>query len=99
VPKEYSQSSQLIVAIIMLYFVCVCVYHYYNSKDGARVTTRIKKVTGDNDAFLSELRARLELPKMKNERDETIRIRTGGTVEIKGNRVLEVKHWLAGLGF
>ena len=69
------------------------------SKDGAKVTTRIKKVNGDTDAFLSELRSVLQLPKPKNARDDAIRIRTGGTIEIKGNRVLEVKTWLAGLGF
>lgn len=63
------------------------------------MTTRIRKVTGDNDAFLAELRAVLNLPKSKYSRDEPIRIRTGGTVEVKGNRVLEVKEWLGGLGF
>lgn len=68
-------------------------------KDGARVTTRIKKVSGDRGLFLNELRAALEIPIPKNPREDTIRIRTGGTIEIKGNRVLEVKTWLAGLGF
>eukprot|EP00531_Pseudo-nitzschia_arenysensis_P008325 CAMPEP_0116127458 /NCGR_PEP_ID=MMETSP0329-20121206/6850_1 /TAXON_ID=697910 /ORGANISM="Pseudo-nitzschia arenysensis, Strain B593" /LENGTH=231 /DNA_ID=CAMNT_0003621557 /DNA_START=26 /DNA_END=721 /DNA_ORIENTATION=- len=68
-------------------------------KDGARVTTRIKKVSGDKDIFLNELRAVLQIPIPKNPRDDTIRIRTGGTIEIKGNRVQEVKTWLAGLGF
>jgi hypothetical protein len=71
----------------------------YRRKDGARVTTRIKKVSGDTDLFLNELRAALQIPIPKNPREDTIRIRTGGTVEIKGNRVLEVKQWLAGLGF
>mmetsp|Transcript_11877 Transcript_11877/g.24521 ORF Transcript_11877/g.24521 Transcript_11877/m.24521 type:complete len:224 (+) Transcript_11877:46-717(+) len=68
-------------------------------KDGARVTTRIKKISGDKDLFLNELRAALKIPIPKNPRDDTIRIRTGGTIEIKGNRVQEVKTWLAGLGF
>jgi len=68
-------------------------------KDGARITTRIKKVSGDRGLFLNELRATLQIPIPKNPREDTIRIRTGGTIEIKGNRVLEVKAWLAGLGF
>lgn len=68
-------------------------------KDGARVTTRIKKVSGDQGLFLNELRAALQIPIPKNPREDSIRVRTGGTIEIKGNRVLEVKTWLAGLGF
>ncbi|CAJ1898379.1 unnamed protein product [Cylindrotheca closterium] len=67
-------------------------------RDGARVTTRIKKVSGDRDAFLTALRAALQIPTV-NGKDETIRLRTGGTIEVKGNRVMEVKQWLAGLGF
>jgi Mitochondrial large subunit ribosomal protein (Img2) len=68
-------------------------------KDGARVTTRIKKVSGDQEAFLSELRAELKIPLPKNSQDDTVRTRTGGTIEVKGNRVREVKEWLAALGF
>lgn len=74
------------------------VYSEYR-KDGARVTTRIRRVSGDRGLFLNELRAALQIPIPKNPREDTIRIRTGGTIEIKGNRVLEVKTWLAGLGF
>jgi hypothetical protein len=70
-----------------------------NSKDGARKTTRIKKVTGDRGMFLNELRAVLQVPIPKNPNDDTIRVRTGGTVEVKGNRVREIKHWLSSLGF
>ena len=66
----------------------------YNRKDGARATTRIKKVSGNRELFLNELRAALHIPLR-----DTIRIRTGGTIEIKGNRVHEIKTWLAGLGF
>ena len=51
------------------------------------------------DAFLAELRSTLDIPLPKNPKDDTIRIRTGGTIELKGNRVREVKHWLAALGF
>ena len=62
---------------------------------GTKYTTIIRKVTGDQDAFLSELRAVLRL----DPRDDDIRIRAGGTIEINGNRVREVKEWLGGLGF
>ncbi|OEU20454.1 hypothetical protein FRACYDRAFT_259528 [Fragilariopsis cylindrus CCMP1102] len=69
-------------------------------KDGAKITTRIKKVSGDRDVFLNELRATLQIPLAKNTKDiDNIRIRTGGTIEVKGNRVQEVKKWLASLGF
>jgi len=68
-------------------------------KDGARVTTRIKRVSGDRDVFLNELRATLKIPIPKNLKEDNIRFRTGGTIEVKGNRVQEVKRWLASLGF
>mmetsp|Transcript_16043 Transcript_16043/g.32283 ORF Transcript_16043/g.32283 Transcript_16043/m.32283 type:complete len:210 (+) Transcript_16043:188-817(+) len=64
-------------------------------KHGTKHTTIIRRVTGDRDAFLTELRAALGLPP----RDDGIRIRTGGTIEVNGNRVREVKEWLGGLGF
>jgi translation initiation factor 1 (eIF-1/SUI1) len=67
-------------------------------RDGARVTTRIKKVSGDHEAFLTELRAALQIAKFPG-KDDSIRVRTGGAIEIKGNRVQEVKTWLAALGF
>ena len=74
-------------------------FRMYIRRDGARQTTRIKKVSGDREAFLQELRAVLQIPKPKNPKDDTIRIRTGGTIELKGNQVRPVKEWLAGLGF
>jgi len=69
--------------------------------NGYKVTTRIKKISGDRDLFIKELRATLQLPepKNKNPRYDAIRIRAGGTIEIKGNHVRSVKKWLAGLGF
>mmetsp|Transcript_26551 Transcript_26551/g.37409 ORF Transcript_26551/g.37409 Transcript_26551/m.37409 type:complete len:220 (+) Transcript_26551:188-847(+) len=69
--------------------------------NGYKVTTRIKKISGDRDLFLKELRSVLNLPEPlnKNRRDDPIRIRTGGIIEIKGNHVRQVKKWLAGLGF
>jgi len=69
------------------------------SKDGTKATTRIKKVTGDQDLFLKELRAVLQMPKPKHPRDDGIRVRTGGTIEVDGNHVRDVKEWLTGLGF
>jgi hypothetical protein len=80
-------------------YIYIYIYISDHRKDGARVTTRIRRVSGDRDLFLNELRATLQIPIPKNPREDTIRIRTGGTIEIKGNRVLEVKTWLAGLGF
>lgn len=87
--RKYSTSQPIIY-----HFVC------FYSKNGA-ATTRIKKVTGDRDLFLKELRSNLELPAPKNgdSRLDPIRIRVGGTIEVKGNRTREIKEWLAGLGF
>ena len=73
----------------------LCIY----SKDGTKATTRIKKVSGDTDLFLKELRSVLQIPESKNPRDEKIRVRTGGTIEVDGNHVRDVKVWLTGLGF
>jgi len=73
----------------------------FYSKDGSNAVTQIRKITGNRDLFLQELRSVLQcpLPRNGNPRDDAIRIRVGGTIEVKGNRVLEVKEWLAGLGF
>lgn len=68
-------------------------------KDGAKATTLIKRISGDKDVFMSELRTVLDLPEPENPIDDSIRLRAGETVEINGNRVREVKLWLAGLGF
>ena len=67
------------------------------------MTTRIKRVLGDRKLFLSELRAVLQIPTPKSgiltQNDEFIRIRTGGTIEIKGNHTQQIREWLTGLGF
>lgn len=64
---------------------------------GTKHTTVIKKIKGDQDIFLRELRALLEIGA---ENRESVRVRaSGGTIEVNGNRVREVKAWLAGLGF
>lgn len=64
---------------------------------GTKRTTIIKKVSGDKEMFLNELRAVLGI----GEHDlDSIRVRaSGSTIEVKGNRVRDVKMWLAGLGF
>ena len=68
-------------------------------KDGTKTVTRIKKVTGDRDDFLRELRVVLQLPNPKNAKEDPVRIRTGGTIEVSGNHARTVRMWLAGLGF
>lgn len=69
-------------------------FRLVSSKDGTKVTTRIKKVSGNVDAFLLELRA--NLPDIQS---SDIQHRVGGTIEVKGNYVRPVKLWLASLGF
>lgn len=68
-------------------------------KDGTKVTTRIKKVSGNRDLFVKELRSVLGLPDHDTKADQVIRYRVGGTIEVSGNRVQEVRTWLAQLGF
>jgi hypothetical protein len=61
-------------------------------QDGTKIITRIKKVSGDRDVFVKELRALLNLGTPANPIYDSIRVRdTNGTIE--------VKTWLAGLGF
>ena len=86
---------------------------------GTKRTTIIRNVSGDTPAFISELRAALNLPLGKKgiltsastgkhgggeagrgvNKENPIRIRTGGAIEINGDRATEVKKWLSGLGF
>jgi Mitochondrial large subunit ribosomal protein (Img2) len=70
-------------------------------KDGTKVVTRVKKVTGSVDAFLRELRILLSLPKPANglQAYDSIRLRTGNMIEIRGHRAAEIRDWLGGLGF
>lgn len=64
---------------------------------GTKHTTIIKRVTGDRETFLDELRRVLGIPV---DDDNAIRSRaSGSTIEVNGNRVREVKTWLASLGF
>lgn len=53
---------------------------------GSKKTTLIRKVTGDIDAFIAELRIVLDLPVPinLNPNYDKICMRTGGTIEIDG---------------
>jgi hypothetical protein len=64
------------------------------SADGTKVKTIIKKVTGNRDVFIQELRAQFQLNKA-----EDIRVLTGGAIEVNKHLVRDVKKWLGGLGF
>jgi hypothetical protein len=57
------------------------------------------RIGGNMDLFINELRAVLDIPEPKNPKNDIIRHRVGGTMEIDGNRDREVKQWLAVLGF
>ena len=59
----------------------------------------MKKIKGDLDRFVLELRAVLEIPIPKNPKEDRIRIRAGGNIEVDGHHVKSVRDWLAGLGF
>lgn len=64
---------------------------------GTKHTTIIRKVSGDREAFMTELKAVLNIPP---EDKQSITLRSSGTkFEVNGNRVYEVRGWLAGLGF
>lgn len=79
---------------------CVCIrpehaifsHNNRNSKDGTKVITRIKKVSGDREVFLQEVKSVLQVTK-------PVRISAGGTIEIPGSHVMKLKKWLASLGF
>ena len=63
---------------------------------GSKVTTIVRKISGDRDYFVRELRAVLKL----SPDSDDIKLRASGTVvEVNGNRTKEIKSWLAGLGF
>ena len=69
----------------------------WDRNGGTQRTTIIKKISGNKDVFLDELRAVLSISADDN---DAIRFRaSGNTIEVSGNRTKEVKRWLAGLGF
>ena len=92
----WSSPGSLSSSHIAIYTVCICFRTEFVqcSKDGTKATTRIKKIKGDQDVFIQELRAALQIPF-----EEPVKVRVGGTVEIPGNRARDVREWLAGLGF
>eukprot|EP00594_Rhizosolenia_setigera_P013956 CAMPEP_0178960412 /NCGR_PEP_ID=MMETSP0789-20121207/12951_1 /TAXON_ID=3005 /ORGANISM="Rhizosolenia setigera, Strain CCMP 1694" /LENGTH=150 /DNA_ID=CAMNT_0020643761 /DNA_START=348 /DNA_END=800 /DNA_ORIENTATION=- len=65
---------------------------------GAYQSTVVRKVKGDLEVFLNEMRIHLGLaPK---EFSDMVKIRASGTtVEIKGIHTKEIRSWLVGLGF
>jgi translation initiation factor 1 (eIF-1/SUI1) len=94
--RRYADCTKIIcMHLFRLFLYGTC------RKDGTKTTTRIRKVGGDSEEFITELRSVLQLPvpKSGNPRDDAIRVRVGGTIEIQGNHVKPVKVWLAGLGF
>lgn len=63
---------------------------------GTKRTTIIRKVKGDLDAFIQELRAVLKI----HDAQKDVRVRTAGcAIEVNGSHGREVRAWLAGLGF
>ena len=64
---------------------------------GAKQTTIVKKITGDKEIFLNELRAILAIS--ADDHDSISLKASGSVVEVNGNRSREIKSWLAGLGF
>jgi translation initiation factor 1 (eIF-1/SUI1) len=70
-------------------------------KDGTKVVTRIKNISGDIDTFVRELRIVLSLPQPANQLPsyDAIRFRAGNMVEIQGHRAAEIRRWLGQLGF
>lgn len=61
------------------------------------MTTIVRKVTGDTSTFISELAIAIGLPEKQIQ--ESIRVRTGGNIEVNGLHTAPIRKWLAGLGF
>ena len=70
-------------------------------KDGTKVVTRIKNISGDIDKFVQELRIVLSLPQPANQLQsyDYVRLRAGNMIEIQGHRASELRTWLGQLGF
>ena len=95
-----------------LFFHCGLIYFFsiFFRKDGTKVTTLIKRISGNKDIFVQELCAnlRLPLPLKKNNKNnnnkhkhgQILQWKAGGTIlEVQGNYTKDIKLWLAGLGF
>ena len=70
-------------------------------KDGTKVVTRIKNISGDIEKFVRELRIVLSIPQPANQLQsyDAIRLRAGNLIEIQGHRAGEIRSWLGQLGF
>jgi len=64
---------------------------------GTKHTTLIRKITGDKDLFLQELKSVLEIA--PNDEKSTTWRATKTTLEVNGNQTKKIKEWLGGLGF
>lgn len=64
---------------------------------GSKKTTIIRKVSGDKNAFISEMGIALGMP--EKHITEAVRIRVGGNIEVNGIHTMKIRTWLAGLGF
>ena len=73
-------------------------YNYLSRIGGTKVTTIIRKTTGDLNMLVKELEIYLRQNHPTSKTPE-IQIRTGGSVVVNGNYSREIRRWLAGLGF
>lgn len=64
---------------------------------GSKCTTIIRKITGDKEVFIEELKAALSIS--PDDHGSIVWRASGTKIELKGNRTWETKAWLAGLGF
>jgi hypothetical protein len=88
----------------IIIYICIYIHltknlprHYHFRLGGSKQTTLIKKITGNKESFVNELRAVLSISADDN---DSIRMRaSGSTIEVNGNRAREIKTWLSGLGF
>ena len=69
----------------------------FQSLGGTRATTIIRKVTGDKSTFISEMGIAIGLS--EGDLQKSVRIRAGGTIEVSGLHVANIRQWLVGLGF
>lgn len=88
-------------SIFPLTAISACSFFSFHRKDGTKVVTRIKNVSGDINIFLRELRIVLSLPEPANQLQsyDDIRLRAGNMIEIQNHRAKEIRRWLGGLGF
>ena len=65
--RKFLQEVNLYNSFKLLFF------HLLNRKDGTKATTTlVKRIGGDKDLFINELRVVLDIPKPKNPKDDII---------------------------